>query len=345
LIRQIADLIRERFDLYYVGLFLLDESSQWAVLRAATGEAGQAMLARGHRIQVGKGMIGWSVVHAQPRVALEAEADAVRLATAELPETRSEAALPLRSRDQVLGALSVQSTQPGAFDEETLVVLQTMADQVAVALDNAQLFAASQAALEAERHAYGELGRQAWTELLRLQADRGYRYLHGSTTPATGDWRPDMRQTVQTGQIAHGNSPQGATLSIPIKVRDQVVAVLGLRKDTVGEAWTTEEVTLLEALAEQLGVALDGARLYQDTQRRAAREQLASEIATHMRETLDIETVLRTAVDEIHQVLGLEELTIQLTPEAISSTDDAGRADGSSASQDNGSSTIGGSHA
>jgi HAMP domain-containing protein len=97
LVRQVVELIQEQFGLYYVGLFLVDESSEWAVLRAGTGEAGRSMLARGHRIKVGEGMVGWSVVHAEPRVALEAEEDVVRLATAELPDTRSEATLPLRS--------------------------------------------------------------------------------------------------------------------------------------------------------------------------------------------------------------------------------------------------------
>ena len=116
-------MIRERFGLYYVGLFELDPGGEWAILRAGTGEAGSAMLARGHRIRVAEGMIGWSVEHGQSRVALAADEDAVRLATAELPETRSEAALPLRSRGRVRGALTVQHRQPGAFDPDTLAVL------------------------------------------------------------------------------------------------------------------------------------------------------------------------------------------------------------------------------
>jgi len=99
LIEQVVVLIRERFNLYYVGLFLLDEARRWAVMRAGTGEAGQAMLARDHRLEVGDGsMIGWSIANRQARIAQEAGADAVRLATPELPATRSEAALPLQSR-------------------------------------------------------------------------------------------------------------------------------------------------------------------------------------------------------------------------------------------------------
>jgi len=313
LIQQAVELIRERFGLYYVGLFLVDETREWAVLRAGTGEAGRAMLARGHRIKVGTGMIGWSVAHAEARVALEAGEDGVRLATAELPETHTEAALPLRSRGQIIGALTVQSDQPAAFDEDTIVVLQTMADQVAVALDNAGLFAEAQEALEATQRAYGELSRQAWTELLRTRAGRGYRYADRSVALAEGVWQPEMLQAAQTGQIVQADGAGAPTLAIPIKVRDHVVGALRFHKHETGEMWTTEETALLETLTEQLGIALESARLYQDTQRRAARERLTGEVTARMRETLDVERVLKTATDEVYQALGLDEIVIRLT--------------------------------
>ena len=89
---------------------LVDENREFAVLRAGTGEAGKSMLARQHAIRIGEGMIGWAVANARPRVAQEAGDDAVRLATKELPETRSEAAIPLQARGQVIGAISVQSS-------------------------------------------------------------------------------------------------------------------------------------------------------------------------------------------------------------------------------------------
>ncbi len=315
LIRQVVELIRERFELYYVGLFLVDETGEWAVLRAGTGQAGQAMLTRGHRIKIGEGMIGWSIANAQARVALEVGEDAVRLATSELPDTRSEAALPLRSRGKVIGALTVQSTQPGAFDEAAIATLQTMADQVAVALDNARLFAESQAALEAARHAYGELSRQAWVELLRGRADWGYRYTRRSIAPAEGDWRPEMLQAANMGQIVQVNGTKEPALAIPLKVRDQVVGALRFRKGTTGETWTAEEMALLETLVDQLGLALESARLYRDTQRRAARERLAGEIATRIRAAGDVDGILRTTVQEIRHVLGTSHGVIRLGTE------------------------------
>jgi GAF domain-containing protein/HAMP domain-containing protein len=319
LTRQVVELIRERFTLYYVGLFLVDERGEWAVLQAGTGEAGRTMLARNHRIRLGEGMIGWCVAAGQPRVAEEAGEDAVRLATEELPETRSEAALPLVSRGQVYGALTVQHTEPGAFGPDVLAVLQTMADQVAVALDNARLFAASQEALQAERRAYGELSREAWRLLLRGQAGRGYRYTPQEVVTVEGDPSPEMIEVERRGQIVQDNGGSDATLLLPIKVRDQVLGVLRLRKEAAssgGAQWLADEIDLLEELATQLGVALEGARLYQDTQRRAAQERLTGEATARMRQTLDVDTVLQTAVREMRQALGLVRAEVWLGEDA-----------------------------
>ena len=320
LIKQVVELICTHFELYYVGLFLVDESGQWAALRAGTGDAGAAMLARDHRIKIGEGMIGWSVAYAQARVASEASADDVRLVIAELPNTRSEAALPLRSRGRILGALTVQSEQPGAFDEVAMSTLQVMADHVAVALDNAHLYAESQAALDVTRRAYGDLSQQAWTELLSTRTDWGYRYARQTVAPAGGGWRPEMQRAGQTGQTVlqnPGSAPgeddaEQPALAIPIMVREQVIGVLGFCKGEGDEVWTNEEVAMLETLAAQLGPALESAQLHLETRRRAARERLTGQIASRLRETLDIETVLRTAVREMREVLGLEEAEVRL---------------------------------
>jgi GAF domain-containing protein/HAMP domain-containing protein len=325
LIQEVVELIRERFGLYYVGLFLVeasgtdDSDTGWAVLRAGTGEAGQAMLARGHRIRVGTGMVGWAVAHGQSRVAAEAGADAVRLATPELPETRSEAALALRSRGRVLGALTVQHTESGAFDEATMAVLQTMADQVAVALDNARLFAETQNALETAQRAFGQAGREAWLDLLRARDEWGYRYSHQAVSPAQGEWRPEMRQALTSGQVvvsggsgvAETNGARDGNLAIPLQVRDQVVGVLGFRKGS-GEGWTEGETQLLELFTDQLETALESVRLYEETRRRAIREQVLSQVTARLRETLDLETVLRTAAQETRQALGVPEVIVRL---------------------------------
>ncbi len=143
----VVNLIQQRFNLYYVGLFFVNATYQSAVLRAATGEAGRNMLERGHQLPIDdQSMIGWCIGHETARTALDVGEDAVRFSNPDLPETHSELALPLISRGQVLGAMSVQSTEIAAFSPQDITVLQTMADQVATAIANAQLLEQSRAA-------------------------------------------------------------------------------------------------------------------------------------------------------------------------------------------------------
>ncbi len=148
LLNETVELIRERFNLYYVGMFLVDESNSWAVLRAGTGEAGRIQLERGHRLRIGsESMIGWCIANSQARIALDVGEEATRFKNPYLPGTRSELALPLISRNETIGALSVQSTSQAAFSQEDITILQTMADQLANAIQNARFFEQTQKAL------------------------------------------------------------------------------------------------------------------------------------------------------------------------------------------------------
>ncbi len=308
LLPRSVELIRRRFNLYYVGLFLVDEAGKWAVLRAGTGEAGGAMLARGHRIRVGEGMIGWSVKNAHARVAEDVGGDAVRLATAELPDTRSEAAIPLRARGSVIGALTVQDSRPQAFDEAALSILQIVADQLAVTIRNIRLFAATEEALEAERRAYGEVTQAAWAEFSRQQQG----YICGADrapVPAAGSWRPDMVAAQRRGAMVQVDE---MTLALPIQARDESIGVVYLRKQPEDGEWDARELALMSTLVERLGAALESAHLYEDTQRRAARERVVGEVTSRMRETLDMESVMQTAAQEIQKALGLDRLVVRL---------------------------------
>ena len=326
LLDKTVDLIRERFDLYYVGIFLSDPNDEWAILRAGTGSAGSAMIARNHRIKIGSGMIGWSITNAQPRVALNIDADAVRLANPELPETRSESAIPLRLRDKVLGAITVQSQKPDAFGEVEIDSFLALADLIAISLENTRLLTESQIALEEAQRSYGETSRHAWRQLLHTGGASGYRYDRHSinpivNVPGSADWLPEMRQAAQTRKSVQRLTKQAATLYLPIPIRDQVLGVVNLTRSQIPITnWADDEIALLESLAEQLGLAIESARLYQDTRRSAMREQLTGDVTTRIRETLNIETVLRTAVQEIQKAVGAPEVIISLkTPTASTS--------------------------
>jgi len=261
-------------------------------------------------------MVGWSIAHAQARVALQAEADAVRVITPELPETRSEAALPLRSRGRVLGALTVQSTEAGAFDPAAMAALQPMADQVAVALDNARLFAESQSALKAAERAYGQLTSEAWQELLRTRPDVGFRRDKQGLAPVGDTWHPEMVEVMRAGMtLSQQKRPgldQQAGVATPIKVRGQVIGVIDAHKPEAAGDWTAEEVEVIETLADQLGVALEGARLFREARRHAAHEEAVRRVTEEMRRGQDMESILQTTVAELGRVLGVPRAYVRL---------------------------------
>jgi GAF domain-containing protein len=313
LLSRCVALVSERFGFYHAGIFLLDPAGEWAVLQAASSEGGQRMLARRHRLRVGKeGIVGYVTSQGQPRIALDVGEDAVFFENPDLPETRSEMALPLQARGEIIGALDVQSVEPEAFTEEDVAVLQTLADQVGVAISNARLFQQAEESLAAERRAYGELSGRSWKELLHTQPDLGFLRDERGILPAGDVWRPAMEAALRTGQATLRQD--GATsLAMPVKVRGQVIGVIDAHKPDGAGAWTTEEITLLRTLSDQLGVALESARLYQDAQRRAARERLTGEITDRMRRTPNMDELMKTTIQELSAVLGTSRIFVQLS--------------------------------
>jgi PAS domain S-box-containing protein len=174
LMQQVVELIRERFGLYYVGLFLVEREptlhtrpGEWAYLQAATGEAGQKMLRQGYGLKVGgNSMVGQCIARGTPCIAPHADEEKVRFANPLLPETRSELALPLISHGQVIGALTLQSSVENAFSEEDIAVLEIMAGQIANSLENARLYKQTRAALEELEAIHRSYLRQAWGRYL-----------------------------------------------------------------------------------------------------------------------------------------------------------------------------------
>jgi len=310
LLPRVVRVISEQFGFYHTGLFLLDTSKKWMVLQAASSEGGQRMLARQHRLEVGsQSIVGYVAARGERRIALDVGQDAVFFNNPDLPDTRSEMAVPLRVGGEILGVLDVQSIVRQAFTDEDVTILQALADQVAMAVSNAQLLQQVEASAEAERRAMGELSREAWLNLLQTRQDLGFYDDGAAVGPASEVWRPEMDVALNAGQQALNED--GSTLALPLRVREQVIGVIDGRKAD-GTAWSAEEIGLLQTLTEQLSTALEGAQLYEDSQRRAAREQILAQVTARMRESLDMETVLRTAVAEMRQALELEGVVVQL---------------------------------
>jgi hypothetical protein len=158
----------------------------------------------------------------------------------------------------------------------------------------------------------GELSREAWLNLLRTRQNLGF-YDNGDVVSPVGEvWRPEMDVALNAGRQALNED--GSTLALPLRVREQIIGVIDGRKAD-GTAWSAEEIGLLQTLTEQLSTALEGAQLYEDSQRRAARERMVGQVTARMREPLSPEDVLRTAAREMREALNLEEMVIHLREE------------------------------
>ena len=330
LMTQLVNRIQEGFgqsSVYYVGLFLLNEAQQMAELRAATGEAGQLLLEMEYKLDVDEvSTIGRSIIHRQARIARDAAEGTLRFDALPMPHARSEIALPLRSRGRVLGALSMASTKAEAFNEDDIAALQTMADQVALAIDNAVLYSQTRTSLEHLQAVQQRYVAQAWDEFLATRPMIPIDYTEPGTEPGGTQFLHDARRAamVHGRTVATTSPPPGddgsdvkpqAALVVPLQLRGQVIGTIALHETDHPRPWTAEEIALAETVAEQVTLTVENLRLMEETQRRAAHQRKISDVTTSIRETLDMETVLKTAVQEVRQTMGLPEVEIRLVME------------------------------
>ncbi len=313
LLNRAVHLIAERFGFYHVDIWLLDDPREYAVLRASSSANGQQMLERGDRLRVGeRSVVGTVTGSGESRLVLDVAPEEARFDSALLPGTRSEMGLPLRTAGEVIGVLDVQSRTVAAFDDEDVAVLQTLADQLGVAINNAQLLREMELAVHELEVASGGYTRQAWrTQVLGSAGRQGYRYRQLTVEPVAQIAPEALRVWEERGPVVGGEG-QGAveSLAVPIEFRDQIIGVLSMR--SAGRPLSPETISLVEEVSRRLALALENARLLDQTQRRAAREQLVGEITTRIRESLDMKTVLQAAARAVGEALELPAVEVHL---------------------------------
>lgn len=295
LLQQVVELIKERFDMYYAGVFLLDEPGQNAVLRAGSGEAGRRMLAERHHLSVGgSSMIGWTISNRKARIALDVGAEAVRFNNPNLPLTRSEIALPIIARENVLGAMSVQSTRPNAFDENDITVLQGIADSLGTAMDNDRLYKETRQSLEEIRALNREYIQRSWSETINIHGELTYTF---------------------DNPLMVNRTDEGHTIEMPLLLRDEVIGYLTV--ETEQAYLSSEERIFVDNITNQTAIALENARLLEETERRAIQELKINELATRFSRALSIDEILRAAVQELGQLPSIAEVSVRLAPGGI----------------------------
>lgn len=317
LLPLITRLVSERFNFYHVGIFLIDDAQQYAVLQAANSSGGQNMLKRGHKLKVGEsGIVGYVAKAGAPRIALDVGQDAIFFNNPDLPNTRSEVALPLKVRDEIIGVLDVQSEKPGAFTQEDTNVFNILADQVAIALENTKLFEQTQRALDEVRAAYQRNLQEGWKVFGQEEGTIGYyQTVSGGKKLSKPMNLEEINQSMYRGEVLefHPDGKTGEpTLVVPIKLREQIIGVMHIKSPSRDRLWTASEINLTEAVSERLSLALENARLIQESQRQVIKEQAISEITGRIGSSINLDNVLLTAVEELGRTIPGSEVTIKL---------------------------------
>jgi len=292
LIKQVAEQLKTSFGLYYVGVFLVDPTHEYAILRYGTGEEGKNMLANRHRLAIGGySMIGWTTQTRKARVALDVGEEAVHFDNPDLPSTRSELALPIKSASDILGALSIQSDQQNAFDKNEVILLQDIADSLAVALDNASSFNKTQKALEDIRILNKAFVQQAWGDEINQAGELKFSYDNPHVSASLG-----LTSVVQ----------------VPLVLRDEIIGYFSLEIE--GNEIQPDQREFLQTISAQTTSALENARLIEETQRAAAQEQKLNELSIQFSRAFSIEEILKTAVEEFGHLPSVTEASISLMP-------------------------------
>lgn len=303
LLENVVEQITERFGYYHAAIFLTDPAEKFLVLQAASSEGGKKMIQRGFKTEIGRqGMVGYAAYQRRPRIAQDVSTDPAYLHVPELAETRSEVALPLVARNRVIGVLDIQSDEPNAFKFDDIYTLQNMADQIALAMDNAILLQESNAALQELQARNALSAANAWQ--LRLREGRqGFVYTPLGIAPI---------QEYDPTQNAHANEK---TMVVPVNLRGKVIGSLWLKRKANDRNWNDAEREMAERIAGQVAFALDNARVLEESQRRAAREQTVSAFSERFSRSLDIDSLLQNAVRELYNLPQVAEVSVFIHPE------------------------------
>ncbi len=340
LLKNAVNQVRERFDFRHVGIFLVDETGEHAILKAATDEFVR-LIGRDHQLPVGESsLVGSVVADGQAHFTLDVGDAAANLVSPLLPETRSEMALPLRIGERVVGALDIYSAQKGAFNEADVQVFQTLADQLAVAIENARLIHALQQNLREIEVVYGRYTQDAWSTFIKgASVPLGYCYRHMDVETAT-EQHPEAYEALQQGRSVAtavqagedgGEQTQVNAVAVPIKLRNQVIGVLDLRAEN--QAISPEAISLTEEVADRLAMALENARLFDEARLHAVRERALNQMMARFARSFDIDTVLQTAVRELGQLPRVTEVSVHVgLAEASSPANGGGEVDHGKAS-------------
>ena len=324
LLQHAVDAVREDLGYLQAAVFLVDEEVNALYVAAATDNFWE-IIPDGYRQPVGKGAIGTAVQTEETVLVSDAASDP-RVYRVGKWLSPSSLSAPIKVGRRVVGVLEVESNVPDAFDENDRVTLEMMADQIAIAIENARLFSDTQASLRELDALYRQYAAESWRQYTRARPET-VRYSYGSVTCPAQTWQAAREQARASGEAVTFTGDDGSegaiqSLAVPVGLRGLAVGVLGFHRPAETGAWQPEEIAMVRMVADRLALALENARLLEEAQRRAYEEHLLGEVTARMRETLDVETVLKTAVQEVRRALELPEVIVRLVSQSPDQTQD-----------------------
>lgn len=279
--------IQNEFGFYYTSIYIIDSTGQWAELKDAAGEAGRVMKEKKHRISLNGRNTVAQVIRSKTGQIVQ-DINQIRLENPMFPYTRSMIVVPLVVGDNVLGVLEMHSSVENEFPSQDLDAYQNMANGVAIALENARLFQEAQQSIAEMRATQKQYLATAWST---LASEKSLNYALGDV------------------ELAQDN---------PIEVQ------LALRNQTIGQIlaagateWTNEQKNLVEAIAVQATLALENARLVENSQFTAEQERLTNEIISKIWASPNMDGILQTAVRELGRNLEASEVEIEVSMEGL----------------------------
>ena len=286
-----AKYIQNEFDFYYTAVYLLDASGQWAELKEAIGETGKVMLEKKHRLNTnGKSLIA-QVIRSKSGQILQ-DVNQIRQENPMFPYTRSLIAVPLVVGDTILGALEMHSSKDNEFFPQDLDAYQNMANGISIAIENSRLFQEAQQSITEMKATQRQYLESAWSS---LASEKSLHY-------ALGD-----------AELAEHNP-----LEVPLSLRNQTIGQI----ITAGSSeWTTEQKNLIEAIAAQATLALENARLVEDSQFTASQERLTNEIISKIWASQNMDGILQTTVRELGRSLEASEVEIEVSMEDLTNNE------------------------
>jgi len=347
LLRQVVIITKETFNYYHVHIYLLDEQRETLNLAEGYGEAGAEMKRHGHAIPLAapKSLVARAAREGKVVTVENVRLDPAWLPNSLLPETYAEMAVPVMLGQEVVGVLDVQSEKVGGLTPEDETALQALANQVANAVHNARLFSKTQQALQEAQKLQRLYTGQAWQQFNSSRTTTDYEFRQSTLPPLQNILTPEAQAALQnkcTIKIQDGTlgitdgqentiSPTqpgivepsdgapvitGAAIATPLKLRDQIIGVLGVREEGSNRRWTEDEIILIEAVSEQMSLAIENARLFEEGQRSAWRDQVISESTAKVWSSSEIEEVMKAAVAQLGDKLRASEVVIRLGTEA-----------------------------